>query len=250
MAPVERVESSARCLFACPPNPCSASTILLPPPRRCTDGVPRRRCARICSRHGTLGGSRRLVAVSRAATESDPDACHPAVVRRCYSGHGSNRTRGRACQCQRQRQPGPGCSERPAGEATPGEHATSRRMCAWRGIVGASARQDLRGRVNKWQQLDQLRPADAACLCWRWPVCAATVSSRSGDRTGSREKVRSVSWGTGQGPLAPLGGSLGISRGFIMAAVRPRRSHSDLARRGYQTPTGTRMISGSSASRT
>ena len=42
---------------------------------RRTDGVPRRRCARICSR-------RLVVEVSRAATESDPDACHPAAVAR------------------------------------------------------------------------------------------------------------------------------------------------------------------------
>ena len=77
MAPVERMESSAWCLFACLPNPCSASTTILLPPRRRrrTDGVSRRRCARICSR-------RLVVEVSRAATESDPDACHPAAVAR------------------------------------------------------------------------------------------------------------------------------------------------------------------------
>jgi len=176
MAPVERMESSAWCLFACLPNPCSASTTILLPPRRRrrTDGVSRRRCARICSGHGNpwrLPSTRR-----RGLTGGDrvrPRRLLPGGRGARYSGHGrSNREHAASCHCQ----PGPlesGClvvaSAQPARRGGAERRESTRRMCAWG--VGTSARQDLRGRVNKWHQLDQLRPADAASL--RWPPSLA-----------------------------------------------------------------------------
>ena len=167
MAPVERMESSARRLFACLPNPCCSASALF----YCRRGAAYGRRAAAEMRSHLLPPPRR-----RGLTGGDrvrPRRLPPGGRGARYSGHGrSNREHAASCHCQ----PGPlesGClvvaSAQPARRGGAERRESTRRMCAWG--VGTSARQDLRGRVNKWHQLDQLRPADAASL--RWPPSLA-----------------------------------------------------------------------------